>query len=341
VVSTPSEPAILTSSEPTKFLMRGSSLSGSNLEVILQNTTGGPVQISDFDVPGGYSNCALNGVSAGSISPASKVSVVAGGQLVIECTKTGNASGEFGFEYMDYAGLERSFSVKAKQSGPVTYSAPSDYVASFGFDEGAGAAVSDASANANNGQLYGTYNWLSSGCPSGSCVDFAGATGYFRTNSQSSSLNLSGKSFSILAWVKLHSQQVNYKCIYNVHPVGSGWYTLYKSNIHDLHIRVGNRYLNGVEKILPGQWYFLAGTWDNAAGRMAVYVNGQEDEFSVPALPSWGGASDSHAYIAVGLGENIDAAVDEVKVYSRALSQQEICNACMQHAGSVGVTCIC
>jgi len=197
-------------------------------------------------------------------------------------------------------------------------------VSHYKFDEGDGDFISDSVGEniaTNSSEWKNT-----SECVSGTCLNFSGDD-YVNTN-VSDSLNMSGKDFTITAWVKLNSLQDGYKAIYNYNPndVGSnGWYTLYKSDTHTVHVRTGNRYLNGNTPLQAGRWYFLAGSFEN--GEFNVYVNGANDGTKIAFPTTWGDSASASAFIGsnyVTSTEGIDAMIDDVRIYERALTDTEI-----------------
>ena len=84
----------------------------------------------------------------------------------------------------------------------------------------------------------------------------------------------------------------------------------------------------GATPIISGSWYYVAGVYDAEARSIDVYVNGQPDNGCVQGpvtasqQPSWVGAS-----IGIGTrhrGAAFPGAIDDVRIYSRALSEDEI-----------------
>jgi concanavalin A-like lectin/glucanase superfamily protein/VanZ like protein len=84
----------------------------------------------------------------------------------------------------------------------------------------------------------------------------------------------------------------------------------------------------GATPIVSGSWYHVAGVYDAEARSIDVYVNGQLDDGCVQGpitssqQPSWVGA-------AIGIGTShrraaFPGAIDDLRIYSRALSEEEI-----------------
>jgi VanZ family protein len=84
----------------------------------------------------------------------------------------------------------------------------------------------------------------------------------------------------------------------------------------------------GSTPIVSGSWYHVAGVYDADARTIDVYVNGQLDNGCVqgPITPS---QQPSLAGAAIGIGARhrgaaFPGAIDDVRIYSRALSEEEI-----------------
>ena len=188
------------------------------------------------------------------------------------------------------------------------------------FDEGEGDTAGD-SVDGNHGTLSGP-QWTS-GKVNGA-LTFDGADDYVEIPA-SSNLNLHGGGVTVATWVKFHQLDNSYDGIYT-YGTGGGWYTLYLSSSNTAHMRIGTKFLDGDTVLYEGQWYHLAGVYDNSAGTITLYVNGREDK--VKTSVSWGSPiSDTTAIIGANRhhsDEYINAAIDELVVYNRTLSPEEI-----------------
>ena len=178
-----------------------------------------------------------------------------------------------------------------------------------------------STANDWVGQNHGTINgaqWTTG------ALEFDGLDDYVQT-ATSSSLNLNGQDVSISAWVEFQKLEGSYDGIYS-YGSGGGWYTLYVSDANTAHMRVGSKFLNGDIELYEDQWYHLVGVYDNAAGTITLYVNGVEDQTKDSV--SWGSPiSDTYAVIGAYRSldrEFINATINELAVYNRALSAEEI-----------------
>jgi len=197
---------------------------------------------------------------------------------------------------------------------------PAGMVSYWKFDEGTGSAALD-SMDGNHGTLNGP-QWTS-GLVNGA-LDFDGLDDYVQTP-VTDTLNLHGQDVSIEAWVKFNQLDYSYDCIYSYGSSG-GWYTLYLSYINTLHMRIGYHYLDGDTELYEDTWYHLVGVYDQTASTMTLYVNAAPDK-TIPSV-SWGDPiSDTYAVIGAHRSldqEHVNAVIDEVAVYNRPLSPEEI-----------------
>jgi regulation of enolase protein 1 (concanavalin A-like superfamily) len=207
-------------------------------------------------------------------------------------------------------------------SVPVTVSSPansSGLVAAYGFDEGAGTTVADASGRGNAGVLSGA-TWTAAG-RFGKALSFDGTSSAVIIN-DSASLDLTG-GMTLEAWVYPTALGAWRDVVYK----GDDLYYLEAATpVSGACAGVGNSYTNGV-LAAPGQlalnaWSHLASSYDGATLRL--FVNGVQvasqawpGPITVSALPLSIGADTLHGSHFAGL-------IDEVRVYNRALSIGEI-----------------
>ncbi len=189
-------------------------------------------------------------------------------------------------------------------------------VAAFGFDEGSGSTVSDASGSGNNGSVANTA-WVAG--KYGQALSFNGTSSRV-TVPDSASLHLSS-AMTLEAWV-------------NPATVTAAWRdVIYKGN--------DNYYLEGTSdpSAVPGAggtfgtaygsatlpanaWSFLAVTYDRTTVRL--YVNGQ----LAGSLAATGAIATSTNPLSIGsdslYGQYFQGLIDEVRVYNTALTQAQM-----------------
>jgi PKD repeat protein len=223
------------------------------------------------------------------------------------------------------AKLTVSDGVKTTSSSNLVISAmdpASSLVAAYGFEEGTGASVTDASGNANNGAISGA-TWTTSG-RFGKALAFNGTDALVTVN-DSASLDLT-TGLTLEAWV-------------NPTTLGSSWRDIiYKEA--DVYFLMGSTpqgppdmgglftsaNVYGLTGLPLNTWTHLAGTYDGTT--MRFYVNGVQ----VSSRAQTGAITPTTGPLTIG-GDGVthDAGpqfwsglIDEVRIYNRGLSASEI-----------------
>jgi len=186
------------------------------------------------------------------------------------------------------------------------------------FDENSGTTANDASANANNGTITAAA-WVSP-AKSGAALSFNGTSSYVNIP-HSLSLNLSS-AITIAAWIKP-----------TLAADGNARYIVYKDDLWGIAKNAdGTIYaytnISGVEQLLSttiippdGNWTQITYTFDG--NTMKLYTNGQLQAQSAHT----GAITTSTNSVRVGMHNNKwywNGSVDEVKIYTRALTANEI-----------------
>jgi len=199
---------------------------------------------------------------------------------------------------------------------------PQGLVAAYAFDENAGLTAADASGNARDGAFAGGASWTagkfgSAASLNGSSarVDLPALGTFYKTG------------FTLEAWVKPRVSAIDVAVlgswvggdsggpmIWVDHLAGRYRLTLNATGVPD--------YLDSGRSPLPGQWQHLAATFDGAVARF--YVDGVET--ANRAFTGNVGDSNTWRVGAYGPGPTgfYDGAIDEVRVYDRALTPSEI-----------------
>ena len=202
----------------------------------------------------------------------------------------------------------------------------------------------DSSGNSNTGTLEnhsGTASWTASGTINGALV-FAN-NGSVGIQGNPASLRITG-SLTMSAWVKFssfnganddkiiekgESTLIGYQLGGTADCSGNG-------SIHNLGLVVSSNGTNWIERcsntqLQTGVWYFLSGVYNASAQTMDVYINGVADNNATFA--SSGGlvsppASifNSTSYVETGIGNGtlLNATVDDLRIYNRALTAAEV-----------------
>ena len=223
----------------------------------------------------------------------------------------------------DWAGNLSGYSNVA--SATTLNTAPTGLVAAYGFDEGSGTAVSDASGRGNTGTINGAA-WTPEG-RFGAALSFNGTDNVVLIPS-SASLNLSA-AMTLEAWVRPSANQTDWRAI--VQKDVDAYY-LYASSDDPL-FPYGGGNIGGVDNgvgsntaIAVGAWAHVAMTYDGA--QLRIWVNGVEA--AAPRAKS--GAIETNTNLlriggvggAFPEGHYFQGLIDEVRIYNRALSEAEI-----------------
>jgi hypothetical protein len=83
-----------------------------------------------------------------------------------------------------------------------------------------------------------------------------------------------------------------------------------------------------------GQWYHLAGTYDDSTGEWTVYVDGTEAATASGSIDTAFDGSGSQIGNHPNETRGIDGRIDGVRVYDRALSAEEVASLANQSSGS-------
>ena len=202
-------------------------------------------------------------------------------------------------------------------------------VGEWNFNEGSGDAVADTSGNFNHAARYNNPGWVDSAASSlGKALDFTSGS-YVRTNSESSSLNLSGGDVTVTVWVKFHvlSHMSGNLCIFS-YLIGSPGqpsdYILYQSGDDGIHLIVGGNDILSEGELTIEKWYFIAGTWDNSKKVITIYIDGEKNK-EESKNSAWTTVYESgYAYIGGGHNDSVYATIDEVRVYGTSLTSSQV-----------------
>jgi len=191
-------------------------------------------------------------------------------------------------------------------------------VAAYGFNEGFGTIVTDASGNGNTGTI-GTATWTTSG-KYGNALSFNGTSARVTVN-DSNSLDLT-TGMTLEAWL---------------FPTAvGGWRDVIYKGTDDIYYLMGSSddstpalggtfspsALRGTSSLPLNAWTYLAGTYNGTT--MRLYVNGVQ----VSSRAQTGPIQTSTAVLTMGgdalYGQYFAGRIDEVRIYNRALSAAEI-----------------
>jgi len=210
-----------------------------------------------------------------------------------------------------------------------TASATTGLVASYSFSEGAGTTTADASGGGRTGTLLGGPSWT--GGKYGTGLSFNGSSTYVDLGT-SAALGLTG-SMTVSAWVFETANVGDDGQIVAKSDSGSGWQlkSTPDTGARTFGVAITNasggrvqRYSNATRAL--NTWYHVAGVYDATAQTLNIYVNGVLSNGTLSgAVPS----SQRASSVAANIGRRsggfyIKGTIDNVRIYSRALSAAEI-----------------
>jgi outer membrane protein assembly factor BamB len=195
------------------------------------------------------------------------------------------------------------------------------------FDEGSGSIAHDSSGNGNDGTVNGA-SWTT-GISNGA-LQFDGIDDYVGISS-SPSLALSGNQISLEMWIRptvtLNSSNTSWIIIMDKGD-GYGFEMFPNSATFEFFVNIGDAdqwLCTTTNNWIAGTWYHIAGTYNSTTE--SIYVNGiLENTKPLTGFLSGYGLPLSIGSYCFGTQCFFNGAIDEVKIYNRALSATEIRN---------------
>jgi PKD repeat protein len=198
----------------------------------------------------------------------------------------------------------------------------SGLVAAYGFEEGSGSSLSDASGNGNNGTISGA-TWTTAG-KYGNALLFNGTSALVTIN-DSTSLHLT-TAMTLEAWVNPSAVSIAWR---DVVYKGKDNYFLEATTTSGGGVPCGagtfgtaNVWALGTAVLAMNTWTHIATTYDGATLRF--YVNG----IQVSSLAQTGSIVTSSNPLQIGgdsiFGQYFQGTIDEVRVYNTVLTAAQI-----------------
>ena len=202
-----------------------------------------------------------------------------------------------------------------------TPAASSGLVAAYGFNEGSGTTVTDASGNGNNGTITNA-TWVTTG-KYGDALKFNG-TSALVTIPDAASLHLS-TGMTLEAWVNPSTVNANWRDV--IYKGNDNFYleaTSSNGSVPDAGMIAGGSYADafGTAALPVNTWSYLTETYDGSTLRL--YVNGTQ----VASTAHTGAIATSTNPLQIGgdslYGQFFAGLIDEVRVYNVALTAAQI-----------------
>jgi hypothetical protein len=210
-------------------------------------------------------------------------------------------------------------------------------IAAWDFDEGEGLTVLDDSGHGRDGTVDGA-SWIAG--VSGSALQFDGQDDYVYMPGGEWLTQPKG---TIEAWVKIDPEETRGRII---STEAAGW-------ANGLHLNWGtqlsnNEFIDGgiyggihsteggshyvetyIDNVSQNQWHFVAMAWDSDEESLLIFVDGASSTVNSPHL----GIVDTGEPLTIGCwqdqgnhGHWFNGFVDQVRIYNRALSIEELCS---------------
>jgi hypothetical protein len=196
------------------------------------------------------------------------------------------------------------------------------------FDETSGNVAKDSSGKGNDGRIVGTPQWVPGKI--GGALQFNGST--YVNCGRDPSLNLR-EQITMAFWFNVQAFSNTWEAFL---AKGDGAYRASRSNGtgDSVHMGItGGNYFDATTIVTGGQWHHYCGTYDGATA--CIYIDGKLDATRQYS----GGIGDSSSY-DLYIGENQQATgrmlhgvLDDVRIYDRALSEQQILDLIATGAG--------
>lgn len=202
---------------------------------------------------------------------------------------------------------------------------PSGLVGYWKFDEGKGGIVFDKSGNDNNGLLIGNHTWIAGKFGKALWLHEEGS---YVIVPDSSSLDFRGvHPFALTAWIKPDSPQGQTSLAANIIDKYSNYGLIYDHGNPDARGVVfrsgGSWHYSGEVEISTGVWHNYVGVYDPPY--LIAYLDGNKvAEREVGLL----NLDDNSNNVVFGTNMELTSqyfgAIDEVSIYNRALSAEEV-----------------
>jgi glucose/arabinose dehydrogenase len=245
-------------------------------------------------------------------------------------TTATNASHVLTARARDIAG---NVATAAAMNVTVANPASSGPAAAYPFNDGAGTTALDASGNGLTATLTNGPTWVAG--KYGSAVRLDGVNDYVNLGNPAA-LQITG-SMTISAWINSSSFPFDDAAIVSKRTSGVTGYQL--DTTLDRGPRTAGFKLTtssgtnmrryGATALQANTWYYVTGVYSASAQTMNVYLNGQLDNGALDGTVT---ATQQNSTLAVNIGQrpgtpgpyNFVGAIDDVRIYARALTQAEI-----------------
>jgi len=184
------------------------------------------------------------------------------------------------------------------------------------FDEGTGTTAYDSSGNNNTGQWQGVGQWTSG--------QVGPSAGQFNGSSYVSASPISLSRFTVSAWVKPNGNQTGSPSIVaDMYPSYVNYTIGFDPGTTNVYggIYNTNWYQTTRATLASNVWSFVLITYDGT--NLTLYINGSSIN-SVPAVTPQSSGTQLRIGRRWDLPDYVNGAIDDVRIYNRALSGAEV-----------------
>ena len=251
------------------------------------------------------------------------------GTTFSDAGRSASTSYSYRVRAVDAAGNLGPYSGTATATTPAS---PSGLVAAYAFNEGSGTTAADASGNGLTGTLTNGAAW-GTGRNAGAVL-LDGVNDFVELGNPAL-LQLTG-SMTASAWVNSAAFPFDDAAIVSKRASGEVGYQL-DTTIDRGPRTIGFKLTNsaggtmfryGATTLQANTWYHITGVYDAATSELHVYLNGQLDDGTLLGTVT---STQRNSSANVNIGRrptgntfNTNGRIDDVRIYSRALTQAEI-----------------
>lgn len=261
------------------------------------------------------------------------------------CTSPDGVGGEVGYNFsegiMQFCDGANWLNMGPKIAGAgtddITYTAPtSDLVGHWALDETSGVTASDSSASGEDGSLNGT-NFTASTVTgiNGNALSLDGSDDFVSIADSTTYDFGNNFSFSVSAWIRTAA---SYNCTGNKVFVGyrvdteHHWWLGCSDTTNTPHWEIEGTEdvrFDGSSTINDGNWHLLTATYDGTTNVASLYVDGTLDASSTVNMTD---NLQGTAPVCIGSygvsceGYHFNGDIDDVRIYSDALSSDDVYN---------------
>jgi len=197
----------------------------------------------------------------------------------------------------------------------------------WSFDEGKGEEAADASGSGNKGTLIEEPTWIKG--IKGSALSFEGSGDYVEVeHSESLDLGREGQSYAIAFWYKNANQPQETTDSHFI--IKDAWpypFTIVQRSGSTVGVwtydKITASSVGTKKSVIDGKWHYIVCMRDGARKKLILYLDGKLEDAGDDKSE---GDLNNEGVIKIGFGPGLDfdGCLDEVKIYNRLLTKEEM-----------------